>query len=301
MDRTPEISDTPTRSFIDLSGRRLSYLDHGGAGRPLLALHGHFGEGRTFARLAAMLRPSWRVFAPDQRGHGESDRAAEYSREGYVHDALALLDHLGLSRIPVIGHSLGGVNAYQLAASNPDRVSALVIEDIGAVVDSDLSFALGWPDRTQSRESLLKILGPRLAPHLVDAFRKYRNGWGFAFHSSDMVVSQRSLNGDHWSDWLATNCPTLLLRGSRSTVLTSEHAAEMASRRGQVDLVELSGGHVIHDDQPEAFAAAIATFLDNRIQPDDEGALEGEPGVCGGPAPTQATQSPMLDDSCPPG
>lgn len=116
------------RVHLDLDGRRLSFLDFGGLGQPLLALHGHFSEGQTFAHLARELAPDWRVIAPDQRGHGESDRPADYSRQGYIADAVAVLDHLGLGTAVVLGHSLGGVNAYQLAARYPERVLALVIE-----------------------------------------------------------------------------------------------------------------------------------------------------------------------------
>lgn len=249
------------RAALHVDGRRLSYIDHGGPGHPLLAMHGHFGEGRTFARLAAALTPRWRLVAPDQRGHGESDRTADYSRAGYVRDAIALLDHLGFDRVPVIGHSLGGVNAYQLAAARPDRVSAMVIEDIGAVVDSDLSFALDWPARAASRKALTEALG-RLAPHLADAFRSFPDGWGMAFHVPDMVASQRALNGDHWADWLASTCPALLLRGTRSHALSSRHAADMVSRRANTCLVEFAAGHVIHDDRSAAFAAAVRDFLD---------------------------------------
>jgi pimeloyl-ACP methyl ester carboxylesterase len=257
------------RSAFRIDGRRLSYIDYGGPGRPLLALHGHFGEGRTFARLAAALAGRWRIVALDQRGHGESDRAPDYSRDGYVRDAAALLDHLRLDRIPLVGHSLGAVTAYQLAAAQPERVSALVIEDIGAVVDSDLSFALGWPDRAVSRKALVAGLG-RLAPHLTDAFRAYDDGWGMAFHAPDMVASQRALNGDHWADWLASDCPALLLRGTRSHTLAAGHAAAMAASRPGTRLIEISAGHVIHDDQPEAFAAAVRDFLDG-IHPAGDG------------------------------
>ncbi|WP_333755273.1 alpha/beta fold hydrolase [Streptomyces sp. IBSBF 3352] len=84
---------------------------------------------------------------PDQRGHGFSDRGPDFSREGYIADATALLTHLGLERPVVLGHSLGGVNAYQFAARHPGLVRALVIEDIGTEIDDDLSFCLSWPHR----------------------------------------------------------------------------------------------------------------------------------------------------------
>ncbi|MEU3312775.1 alpha/beta hydrolase [Streptomyces sp. NPDC006662] len=69
------------------------------------------------------------------------------------------------------------------------------------------------------------------------------------------------LNGDHWSDWLASDCPALLLRGSRSTVLSAEHAKEMAARRPRTRLVELPAGHTVHETAPGEFAAAVSRFL----------------------------------------
>ncbi|WP_433396604.1 alpha/beta fold hydrolase [Streptomyces sp. CA-146814] len=249
-----------TRVDLDLDGRRLSLLDFGGPGRPLLALHGHFSEGRTFARLAGALAPGWRVIAPDQRGHGESDRPGDYGRRGYLGDALAVLDHLGLGPAVVLGHSLGGVNAYQLAAHHPERVGALVIEDTGAVVEDDLSFCLSWPRRAPDREALVAGLGAS-ARYLGDAIRSYDDGWGLAFRPEDMVASQRLLQGDHWGDWLATDCPALLVHGVRSSTLSAGHAQAMADRRPHTRLVRLPTGHTVHETAPDGFATAVRAFL----------------------------------------
>ncbi|MFE9918396.1 alpha/beta fold hydrolase [Micromonospora sp. NPDC005553] len=82
------------REFFAVGGRRLSYLDFGGPGQPLLALHGHYNEASTFAPLADALAPQWRVIALDQRGHGESDRAESYERDDNVADVAALHQHL---------------------------------------------------------------------------------------------------------------------------------------------------------------------------------------------------------------
>lgn len=250
----------PARGAVDIKGRRLSYLDFGGAGRPLLALHGHFGEARTFAPLARELGPDWRVIALDQRGHGCSDRSTDYSRDGYLGDAVALLDHLGLDDVVVLGHSLGGVNAYQLAARYPHLVSALVIEDIGAEVRDDLSFCLAWPHRAPTRTALLEGLGEP-ARYLGDAIREHPDGWGLAFNPQDMVASQQRLNGDHWNDWLASDCPALLVYGTRSDVLSAEHAKNMAARRPGTRLAELPAGHTVHQTDPQGFAAAVREFL----------------------------------------
>ncbi|MBW5485690.1 alpha/beta fold hydrolase [Streptomyces bambusae] len=251
----------PLPGTIEVAGRRLSYTDHGGEGEPLLALHGHFHNGRTWDRLARDLGPRWRLITLDQRGHGASDAAEEYGREGYVADAAALLDQLGTGPAVVLGHSLGGTNAYQLAARRPDLVRALVVEDIGAVVASDLSFALEWPRRAGSREELVAGLG-RAAAYLGDSLREYEDGWGTAFVPEDMVVSQQQMNGDHWADWLAVRQPTLVVRGERSDVLSAEHAREMVARRAGVRLVELPTGHVVHAEDPEGFAGAVREFLE---------------------------------------
>ncbi|MFE3763902.1 alpha/beta fold hydrolase [Streptomyces sp. NPDC059104] len=249
------------REFFMAGGRKLSYLDFGGPGSPLLALHGHYNEASAFAPLAGALAPRWRVIALDQRGHGESDRAPAYGRDGYVSDVAALHRHLGVGPVPVLGHSLGGVNAYQFAARHPDGVSALIVEDIGAAVHCDWSFTTRLPATAPSREALVSALGTA-APYLECSFRQSDRGWGFSFGIDDTVASQKALGGDHWDDWTAVSCPTLLVHGTRSDELTADHARDMVARRGgRARLVELPAGHVVHHDAPERFATEVGAFL----------------------------------------
>ncbi|WUT15992.1 alpha/beta hydrolase [Streptomyces virginiae] len=248
-------------------GRRLSYLDFGGPGRPVVALHGHYNEAAVFAPLAAALSPGRRVLALDQRGHGESDRAASYGRDDYAEDLAAFHDHLGLGPLPVLGHSLGGVNAYQFAARHPERVAALVVEDIGAVVDIDTAFTHRLPGPQPTRESLAQALGAA-APYLECSFRLRHHGWGFSFDADDTLASQQALTGDHWADWTALTCPTLLVHGTHSDEITPDHAREMQARHpGLVHRVELATGHVVHHDAPDDFANAVRAFLADPLAP----------------------------------
>ncbi|MEU7850438.1 alpha/beta hydrolase [Micromonospora parva] len=249
------------REFFTVGGRRLSYLDFGGPGSPLLALHGHYNEASAFAPLAEALAPRWRVIALDQRGHGASDRAESYERDDYLADVAEFHQHLKVGPAAVLGHSLGGVNAYQYASRHADRVTALIVEDIGAVVDCDWSFTTSLPRHASSRDELASALGAA-APYLECSFRESEDGWGFSFDIEDTVASQKALNGDHWEDWVALNCPTLLIRGIRSDELAADHAREMiARRRGQARLVELPTGHVVHHDAQAQFAAVVGAFL----------------------------------------
>jgi pimeloyl-ACP methyl ester carboxylesterase len=218
-------------------------------------------EAATYTHLAAALAPAWRVLALDQRGHGYSDHAQSYTREDYLGDLLAFLDHLGLDNAVLVGNSVGGANAYQLAARYPDRVRALVIEDIGVVVDADTSFTLAWSGTFPSREALADRVGERFLPYLQDSFRQTPEGWRLAFDPEELLISQRQLHGDYWADWLASACPALLIRGRDSRVTAQAQLEEMAARRPNTRLVTLGGGHVIHQDDPTGFAGAVLTFL----------------------------------------
>jgi esterase len=249
------------RHVFEHDGLRLSYLDAGGTGRPLLALHAHWMQGGTFEPLARALAPTWRVIAPDQRGHGESDHAEKYERREYVGDALALLDRLEIGRAVVLGHSLGAVNAYQLAAWHATRVTALIVEDMGAVVTDDPDVALPWAGVFPTLEALEARIG---AEHLRDvraSFREVPGGWRLAFDPNDMAASERALNGDHWADWLGSACPALLLRGSRSPKTNPAEFEAMAARRPGTRLVTLEAGHVIHVENPAGFESSVRNFL----------------------------------------
>ncbi|MFC5059027.1 alpha/beta hydrolase [Saccharothrix xinjiangensis] len=255
---------------LHLDNRTLAYADHGGPGTPLLALHGTFGRGAVFDRLAADLGDLARVIAPDQRGHGRSDRAASYTREDFVDDAARLLHHLDLGPVVVLGHSLGGTTAHQLAARRPDLVEALVIEDIGPVtrrpeVPHPVLDVRGWPDRAPTRSALkaaIEAQGVPDAGYFALSAVEAGDHWRLLFDWDDMVEVQRHGAGDWWPDWLASTCPALLLRGEHSPLLPADLARRAATRRPNTHLVEVPGaGHWIHDDAPTELAEAVAEFL----------------------------------------
>jgi esterase len=254
------------RRAFERDGLTLSYLDAGGSGRPLIALHAHWMEASTFASLAAAVAPAWRVLALDQRGHGFSDRAASYRRADYLDDLAGFLDHLGVPSAVLLGNSLGGVNAYQFAVRHPDRVEALIVEDIGVEIGDDTSFALPWAGLYATRAALEARLGPRFAVSLAAAIRETARGWRLAFDPHDTVASQAALNGDYWTEWTSSRCPALVVRGRESRVTSQAHLEQMVSRRAGATLVTLDGGHVVHADNPRGFADAVLAFL--RALPD---------------------------------
>jgi pimeloyl-ACP methyl ester carboxylesterase len=258
------VNGTTIRADLFLDGRRLSYLDFGGTGRPLVALHGHLSEGATFTHLAQALSPEWRLIAPDQRGQGESGRAADYSREGYLADLQALLDHLELDSVVLLGHSLGAINAYQFAARHPERVGALVNAEGPAALGLDGSnpfgFLLNLPYEAPTRDTLVAGLGPA-APYFSDRLRENADGtWRLPFHPQEMYESEEHVHGDHWDDWTATACPALLVHATKG-VIPPEQVRAMVKRRPGTASAELDADHLVYATAPDAFAAAVLAFL----------------------------------------
>lgn len=253
------------RKHLKVNGVRLSYIDFGGTGAPVLALHGHYSCARTFAGLADALFDRYRLVALDQRGHGWSDSPNDYSRKAYVTDAAAVIRTLDLSPAVVLGHSLGGVNAYQLAARYPELVRALVVEDIGAEVHDTLPSEEVWPERFESFRAARDFLTKRgyaNGTYFLESVAEYEDGWGFRFSQDRMFRSRQMLNGDWWRDWLASACPALLLHGRKSWAVSTAHIREMASRRPNTRLIEFPDcGHTIHDEDPIRFHRAVEEFL----------------------------------------
>ncbi|MFF1559762.1 alpha/beta fold hydrolase [Streptomyces sp. NPDC058279] len=256
------------RHELTVDGRALSYLDFGGPGRPLLALHGGMSEALAFTGLAESLGADWRVIAPDQRGHGDSDRAPHYRREGYVADAVTLLDHLGLDApVPLLGYSLGGLNALHLAAAHPSRISALIDVDCGVEVNPGgnewMAFLHTMRYTAPTREELLDAAGPVGARFVEQALRPLPDGagWRLPFHPRDMLDSVESCRGDHWDAWLGSACPALLVHGTRSRSLPQGQADAMVARRPGTSYTPLDGDHFVPFTDPQGFHKAVGTFL----------------------------------------
>ncbi|RFS87359.1 alpha/beta hydrolase [Actinomadura spongiicola] len=240
------------------------FSDYGGDGPIVVAVHGHFGSARTFAGLAEALAGSVRLIALDQRGHGHARKGVEYACSDYVDDVAAFLEARELAPAIVLGHSMGGVVAYTLAARRPELVRALIVEEGQALVDANTLDTRGWPKRAPSLRALgeaIEAQGMPDASYFLQSAVRYPDGWGLTFDPEEMLRSQELLVGDHWADWSAVKQPTLLLHGTESFVLPTEQAREMARRPG-TRYREFSGcGHWIHDDDPAGVAEAIGNWV----------------------------------------
>ena len=124
----------PAESWAQIGGLNVRYLDWGGDGPPIFALHGLASSAHWYDIVAQMLRKHGRIIAPDQRGHGQTTQAdTGYDWQTLSSDIVGLMDHLGIDKATVLGHSWGGNVAGNLAAKFPEKVENLVLIDGGFV------------------------------------------------------------------------------------------------------------------------------------------------------------------------
>jgi pimeloyl-ACP methyl ester carboxylesterase len=250
------------RKSFQHQGLNFSYLDAGGDGELIVALHALWMEAGTWEAFAAQVAPVWRVVALDQRGHGHSDHAPSSTWSDYVGDLGAFLDHLGAKAPAVLlGNSLGGTAAFLFAAEQPERVRALIAEESPAKEEADLRFMLAWQGVFPTRQALLDKVGERLAWSVEPSIRAVPGGFSLAFSPKDLVERQPQLNGELWDEWRASRCPALVLRGTESRAVDGAILERMARVREHTQLVSIEAGHVVHHDAPASFLAAVEEFL----------------------------------------
>lgn len=251
------------RSSFNHDNLTLSYLDSGCDGPVIIALHAAWMDASSYEGVSRRLFPAWRVVSLDQRGHGHSDHANDYSRHSFVEDIAALLDHLGIKGpVVLMGNSLGTTNAFQFAARYPDRVRAMIIEEAAAEEDADLDFVGKWSGTFPTRAALAEAVGERLYWSVAPSVRETSDGFKLAFAAKDIMAIAEGITGDWWADWLGSKCPALLIEGSSSPLVDGAVLRSMAERRPKTRLTVIEGGHVVHEDNLAQFVAAVKPFLE---------------------------------------
>ncbi|MGH3804443.1 MAG: alpha/beta fold hydrolase, partial [Pseudonocardiaceae bacterium] len=149
--------------------------DEGGTGQPILLLHGLMGSARTWGRHVPWLREHGHVFTFDAAGHGRP-APSRLTTEAFVADLSAALTPFAGPWV-VIGHSMGALHAWCLAAEHPEKVSALVLEDMapdfrGRTADDWAAMISNWPQPFATREDLFEFFGPVAGQYFLDSFEK---------------------------------------------------------------------------------------------------------------------------------
>jgi pimeloyl-ACP methyl ester carboxylesterase len=264
---------------------RIAYLEWGDARNPdvLVCVHGLTRCARDFDRLARALCGRYRVVCPDVAGRGDSDWLADpmlYAIAQYVADMVTLIARLDVERVHWVGTSMGGLIGMALAARKNSPVAKLVLNDAGPVIAraalERIGQYLGAAPAFASIEAAEKVIRATAAPFgphtdaewrfLTEAvLRKNADGsYRFAYDPRIAEPYRQQMPDkdiELWPVWDAVRCPTLVVRGAQSDLLSKATAEEMTRRGPKTTLVELPGiGHaptMMHDDQ----IAIVREFL----------------------------------------
>lgn len=274
-----------TARTVTLHGHALSYLDSG-EGPAVLFIHGLLGSHRNWAHLVDALDTGHRVLAPDLIGHGASAKPrGDYSLGAHAATLRDLLDRLGIDRVTLVGHSLGGGIAMQFCYLFPDRVERLVLVSSGGLGRSVSPLlrsatlpgaewvlalvASGWVrGRAEAVGGTLRRLGLRASAELAEAWQGFTS-LGEADTRRAFLATTRSVIDpggqtvtahDHLP--MAIDIPTLVVWGTRDRMIPAWHAttAQQAITGSRVELFE-GAGHFPHLDQPERFAELLGDFM----------------------------------------
>jgi len=256
---------------------RIAYLEWGEPENDavLICVHGLTRCARDFERFAQAMSDRYRVVCPDVAGRGDSEWLADpalYTIPQYVADMVALIARLDVERVHWVGTSMGGLIGMFLAAQNGTPVARLVMNDAGPVItkasleriETYLGKAPPLPT-IEAAEQYVRVVSGTFGPHsdaewrfLTEIVVRRDAEGGYRMHYDPRIAEpyRKSLPDkdlEFWPSYDGMKCPTLVLRGERSDVLTRETCAQMAQRGPRATTVEIPGvGHaptLLHDDQ----------------------------------------------------
>ena len=243
-----------------------------GEGPPLILLHGLFGAGDTLGGIRRRMVPEYQVHSVDLRNHGDSPHTDSMSYPEMAADVLAYMDRQGLATANLLGHSMGGKVAMEMALMAPQRVERLIVADIAPVAyaphHDNIEKALRALDPTQMRSrreadsvlaEFIEERGVRqfLLTNLVPAdgsFRWRMNVPGI-LACYDQIMAGLHTQGVYEG-------PTLFIRGGESDYIRAEHRDAVNGYFPHADLKVIPDvGHWLHAEKPELFSRVCQRFL----------------------------------------
>jgi esterase len=242
----------------------------GGAGAPLVVLHGLLGSSRNWQSAGvALAERGHRVLAPDLRNHGSSPWADDCSYAALARDVIAMLDGLALGPVHLVGHSMGGKAAMRLVMDRPDLVSRLTVVDIapraysdrvrvefGAMNALDLSAVTSRKDAEAKLAAQVPEWGMRQFI-LTNLAQDAEGRWRWTVNREALTHSLPEILGSPLAAGETWNSPTRFLRGGKSNYIRDEDFAAIRAHFPQADVVTLlESGHNPHFEARAGFIEA---------------------------------------------
>jgi pimeloyl-ACP methyl ester carboxylesterase len=274
------------------NGLELHLLEWSSEGVPMLLIHGFGNEAHIWDDFAPVVAEHYRVLALDLRGHGDSawDPEGRYDYEDQMADLDCLTAALGIDRMVVVGHSLGGRVSMLYAGRHPEKFAGLVIVDSAPELEArgivrirmeveehrDPSF-----QSIREYEDILAHNYPAATPDALKRMAKnglkqredgryvlkmdtaYRSATAAGMDAAELAAREQENARAMWTALEKLPCPTLVVRGAASDIVSADVADRMVDdvlRDGRLAIVP-QAGHSVMTDNPDAFAKAVGEFV----------------------------------------
>jgi pimeloyl-ACP methyl ester carboxylesterase len=264
---------------------RLSYTEWGDSRNPrvLVCVHGLTRCARDFDPLAAALADRYRVVCPDMPGRGESEwlkNPMEYATPVYVNAAITLIARLGVDEVHWVGTSMGGLLGMVIASLERTPIRRLVLNEAGPVVAAAALERIGTyvgkaPDFASmaEAEAYVRAISAPFGPHsdaewrfLTEHVVRAKPDGRFRVHYDPAIAAPFNATAPHndlelWPFWDQVGCPSLVIRGELSDLLSRETVERMRRTGPRASAVEIAGvGHAPTLMQPGQIAI-VREFL----------------------------------------
>jgi pimeloyl-ACP methyl ester carboxylesterase len=272
-----------------VNGVELHTLEWSREGVPMVFVHGFANDAHVWDDIAPIVAPHYRVIALDLRGHGDSGRAPDgrYDAEVLCDDLVCALENLGIERLVLVGHSLGGRVSMHFAGRHADRLAGLVLVDSAPEFDARgttrIVFDAQKGERTfASIDDYELLLGhqypvtpPSILSRLARSWLRERSDGRYELKlDADFLTARRGITAEEeerleaeetkklWNALEGLSCPVLVVRGAASDLFDPEVADRMVEdvlQNGTLEIIA-HAGHSVMLDNPEAFERAFSRF-----------------------------------------
>lgn len=216
-------------------GPTLNYREWGRPdGAVVLLLHGLTSSSQSWQNVAPVLGEHFRVIAPDARGHGGSEWTRDYSFELMRDDVVRFMEQLGILAAIVAGHSMGAITAYELAATRPDLIRLLVLEEMPP------------PDPANP---------PKQFPREPDP------GANYDWRAMIAVYRWRNAPPPVWWDFASQIQASTLVLGAAHSELRQDRLQELGRRIPHATFAPMNCNHDGHESRPSEFLIPVQPFI----------------------------------------
>ncbi|MEX1220629.1 MAG: alpha/beta fold hydrolase [Idiomarina sp.] len=254
-----------------MSSNLLNY-EKRGSGPTVVLIHGLFGDADNLNNLARSLEDDFTTLAIDVRNHGDSFHTDSMDYDSMAADVIAVIDHLKIKQVFLVGHSMGGKIAMQIAIDHPDRVHAAVFADIAPVAydarhreilnalkNLDLSKVNSRGDADKQLAQSIETRGVR--QFLLKNLRRKDGAYQWRLNLAVIDANYQTLTGAIGEGSYAG--PVLFIKGGESDYILKEHRQAINEQFPNAEAKIMDGaGHWLHAEKPRIFNRLVKRFLD---------------------------------------